>query len=79
VAQAIVSGGGDAHPFVCDVCDESQVVAAFDAVEETMGAVDIVVNNAGNMMLKPRLKSGRASSPSTSPALSSLRVRRCGG
>ncbi len=53
VAQAILAGGGRALPVVCDVRSEEQVAAAFDAVEQALGPVDIVVNNAGSLLLRP--------------------------
>lgn len=38
---------GAAEPVVCDVTDETQVAALFDAVVGREGRVDILVNNAG--------------------------------
>jgi NAD(P)-dependent dehydrogenase (short-subunit alcohol dehydrogenase family) len=58
VAQAIRAGGGRALPVVCDVRSEEQVAAAFDAVERELGPVDIVVNNAGELLLKPLAETG---------------------
>jgi NAD(P)-dependent dehydrogenase (short-subunit alcohol dehydrogenase family) len=58
VAQAIRAGGGRALPVVCDVRLEEQVAAAFDAVERELGPVDIVVNNAGELLLKPLAETG---------------------
>jgi NAD(P)-dependent dehydrogenase (short-subunit alcohol dehydrogenase family) len=39
--------GGRFHPVVCDVRDESQVKAAFDALGREAGRIDVLVNNAG--------------------------------
>jgi NAD(P)-dependent dehydrogenase (short-subunit alcohol dehydrogenase family) len=39
--------GGNAFAVQCDVTDEAQVVAMFDAAEAKFGLVDTVVNNAG--------------------------------
>jgi NAD(P)-dependent dehydrogenase (short-subunit alcohol dehydrogenase family) len=39
--------GGHALALACDVTDASAVRAAFDAIAETFGGVDIVISNAG--------------------------------
>ncbi len=39
--------GGNAFAVQCDVTDEAQVIAMFDAAEAKFGLVDTVVNNAG--------------------------------
>lgn len=39
--------GGRAIAIACDVTDEAQVLAAYDAAEAAFGVVDTVVNNAG--------------------------------
>jgi len=39
--------GGGAFAVQCDVTDEAQVVAMYDAAEQRFGLVDTVVNNAG--------------------------------
>lgn len=39
--------GGNAFAVQCDVTDETQVVAMFDAAEAKFGLVDTVINNAG--------------------------------
>jgi NAD(P)-dependent dehydrogenase (short-subunit alcohol dehydrogenase family) len=39
--------GGNAFAVQCDVTDEAQVVAMFDAAEAKFGLVDTVINNAG--------------------------------
>lgn len=43
----IRAAGGVCEVWLCDVTDEVQVVAAFQAIEERFGGVDILVNNAG--------------------------------
>lgn len=53
VAQAIQVTGQRAIAVVCDVTDENQVKAAFAEAEERLGPVDIVVNNAGVLKLRP--------------------------
>jgi 3-oxoacyl-[acyl-carrier protein] reductase len=46
VADAIAEAGGTAAPFQADVADEAAVVDLFDRVRETLGPVDVLVNNA---------------------------------
>ncbi len=43
----IEAAGGRAATNICDVRDADQVAAMFDAAEEALGPVDIIVNNAG--------------------------------
>ena len=50
---AITSAGGRAIAVGGDVADEIEMSAAFDAVEQEFGGVDVVVNTAGIMMLSP--------------------------
>jgi len=48
--SGVVESGGDAGrllPLACDVTDPAQVTAAFDAIEETWGPVEVLVANAG--------------------------------
>jgi len=46
-AQAIREGGGSAAAIGLDVADPKLIAKAFDAVEDELGAVTILVNNAG--------------------------------
>ena len=47
-AEAAARGiGGAALPLACDVTDAGSVAAAFDAVAQRFGGVDVVVSNAG--------------------------------
>lgn len=39
--------GGNAFAVQCDVTDEAQVIAMYDAAEQKFGLVDTVINNAG--------------------------------
>ncbi|ADH65995.1 SDR family oxidoreductase [Nocardiopsis dassonvillei] len=48
---AVTDAGGGAVAIRADVADEDAVRAAFDAVEERFGGVDVVVNSAGIMLL----------------------------
>ena len=40
-------GADKAFAVQCDVTDEAQVIAMFDAAEKKFGLVDTVINNAG--------------------------------
>ncbi len=46
-AAEVAAAGGTAWPVQADVADADAVGAAFDAVEGTLGPVEILVNNAG--------------------------------
>jgi NAD(P)-dependent dehydrogenase (short-subunit alcohol dehydrogenase family) len=52
-ADAVRRAGGRALPVVCDVRDADAVAAAIDAVAAEFGGIDIVVNNAGALDLRP--------------------------
>ncbi len=56
VVAAIEAAGGSGSAFAADVSDPDQVEALFRAVTEHMGAVEILVNNAGitrdNLLLR---------------------------
>ena len=52
VRAAIVGAGGKAESFTADVTNEQDVIAMADAVTKKMGAVDIVINNAGTNIRK---------------------------
>ena len=51
LARKIETGGGRALIAKADVSDAGAVRAMFDTVEATFGGVDVLVNNAGIMML----------------------------
>lgn len=53
VADAITEAGGTAAPFQADVGDASAVVDLFDRVRETLGPVDVLVNNAAYCPVVP--------------------------
>ncbi len=48
-------GGGRAVAIDLDVQSGASIAAAFDRTEQTLGAIDIVVNNAGISIVKPAL------------------------
>ena len=56
VAAAIVSAGGTATAFRCDITDRASVDAAVAAAEATMGPISVLVNNAGWDVFKPFTK-----------------------
>jgi NAD(P)-dependent dehydrogenase (short-subunit alcohol dehydrogenase family) len=47
VAEGIRTAGGQALPLVCDVTQPESIAAAVDAVEQALGPIGILVNNAG--------------------------------
>ena len=53
VAAEIIDRGGRALTVAGDVASEADMSAAFDAVEEGFGGIDVVVNTAGVMRLGP--------------------------
>lgn len=55
-AEAVRAAGGRALPVVCDVRDADNVAAAVAEAAETLGGIDIVVNNAGALDLRPTPK-----------------------
>jgi 2-hydroxycyclohexanecarboxyl-CoA dehydrogenase len=56
VAEAIRAAGGQARAYRCDITDRASVDAAVTAVEAELGAVAVLVNNAGWDVFKPFLK-----------------------
>jgi 3-oxoacyl-[acyl-carrier protein] reductase len=55
-ARAIVSTGGNALAFSCDVAREGDVEALFHDARKRMDGIDIVVSNAGVILEKPLLE-----------------------
>ena len=49
-AARLVAEGIDARPVALDVTDPASVAAAADAVERTVGRLDVLVNNAGVLL-----------------------------
>jgi 3-oxoacyl-[acyl-carrier protein] reductase len=47
VVKGIIAPGGDAHAVEADLSCEDTVAAMFDHIEQKLGAVDYLVNNAG--------------------------------
>jgi NAD(P)-dependent dehydrogenase (short-subunit alcohol dehydrogenase family) len=46
LAASVNSEAGELYPVKCDVSKEAELKSAFDWVEETLGGVDILINNA---------------------------------
>jgi 3-oxoacyl-[acyl-carrier protein] reductase len=53
VVASVVAAGGRAIAVGGDVAEETDMAAAFDAVEAEFGGIDVVVNTAGIMLLSP--------------------------
>jgi NAD(P)-dependent dehydrogenase (short-subunit alcohol dehydrogenase family) len=52
-AAAVERAGGRALPVACDVRDAAAVASAIEAVAEVFGGIDVVINNAGALDLRP--------------------------
>lgn len=55
VAREIEASAGEAIAFVCDVTDRAAVQSALDKTEERFGNFNIVVNNAGTVVVATAL------------------------
>lgn len=53
LVQQVTAKGGSAIAVGGDIADEHAMAAAFDAVEQAFGGIDVVVNTAGIMLLGP--------------------------
>jgi 3-oxoacyl-[acyl-carrier protein] reductase len=53
VVAEVAAAGATARAVRADVAEEADVAALFDAAEQELGGVDVVVNTAGIMVLKP--------------------------
>jgi NAD(P)-dependent dehydrogenase (short-subunit alcohol dehydrogenase family) len=56
VADAVEQAGGKALQLPCDVRDADAVASAIASVAEMFGGIDIVINNAGALDLRPTEK-----------------------
>ncbi|MDT5392143.1 MAG: citronellol/citronellal dehydrogenase [Mycobacterium sp.] len=52
-AEAVERAGGRALPLACDVRDAAAVASAIEAIAEAFGGIDVVINNAGALDLRP--------------------------
>lgn len=55
-SDSLVAAGVDVHVHPCDVTDEAAVQAMVDAVERSVGPLEILVNNAGVQQRAPVLE-----------------------
>ncbi len=55
-ADAITSNGGTAKAYQIDITDLGQVTDGIAAIEDNLGPIDVLVNNAGWDIFKPFLK-----------------------
>ncbi len=53
VSEEIVSSGGTCQFYHCNVTDEAQVKATVEAVLTHYGRIDVLLNNAGVVLVKP--------------------------
>ena len=53
LAERILAAGGNAKPFETDVTDEAQAGEFIAGAKEHLGGLDVLVNNAGVMLLGP--------------------------
>jgi len=56
VASGIREEGGQAQAFCCDITDRASVDKAVEATQQSLGSVDVLVNNAGWDVFKPFTK-----------------------
>ena len=56
VAGEIRDAGGTARAFRCDITDRAEVDAAVAGTEAALGAIDVLVNNAGWDVFRPFVK-----------------------
>jgi len=56
VVRQITAAGGEARAYALDVTDKVQVKAVVDAVIDDFGRLDVIVNNAGLMPIRPMVE-----------------------
>jgi len=56
VVAEITTAGGEARAYPLDVTDKHQVKAVVDAVVADFGRLDVIVNNAGLMPIRPMIE-----------------------
>ncbi|WP_163737580.1 SDR family oxidoreductase [Mycobacterium gallinarum] len=55
-AEAVQAAGGQALPVVCDIRDADAAAAAVADIADAFGGIDVVINNAGALDLRPTAK-----------------------
>lgn len=60
VVDQIRRNGGQALALRCDVADEAEIVALFEAIDREFGRLDALVNNAGVLELQSRVENMQA-------------------
>jgi len=60
VADDARAAGGQARAYACDITDRASVDAALAALQDELGPVDVLVNNAGWDVFRPFLKTDPA-------------------
>ena len=58
VCEEITGSGGICQFYLCDVTDESQVRTTVDEVFSRFGRIDVLLNNAGVVLVKPLVETG---------------------
>lgn len=53
IADAVTKAGGRGLPVACDVRDAGAVASAIETAAEEFGGIDVVINNAGALDLRP--------------------------
>ncbi|MBA3941934.1 MAG: oxidoreductase [Sphingopyxis sp.] len=56
VVAAIAAAGGEARAYLLDVTDKHQVASVVAAVVADFGGIDVIVNNAGLMPIRPMVE-----------------------
>lgn len=47
LANSLEGASGKLHAIECDVTKEESTIAAFSWIEENLGSLDLIINNAG--------------------------------
>lgn len=58
VCEEIAGSGSMCQFYLCDVTDEAQVKATVEAVFSRFGRIDVLLNNAGVVLVKPLVETG---------------------
>ncbi len=58
VCEEIAGAGGICQFYLCDVTDEAQIKATIEAVFSRFGRIDVLLNNAGVVLVKPLVETG---------------------